>query len=98
MQFTTALLALLASTASAAVLPRDNQGEWNVQITLGPDVGLLYIHTEFENDVYNGDDGKLRNTCYQTETPFKQGCDRKTFAFTYDGKRTFTTPYATLIA
>ncbi|KAI4945451.1 hypothetical protein J4E86_009338 [Alternaria arbusti] len=86
MQFTTALLALVASTASAAVLPRDNQGEWNVEITLGPDVGQIYLHAEFTNDQYAGDDGKLRNTCVEAQDPYLHGCDQLTFDFTYNGK------------
>ncbi|KAI4637716.1 hypothetical protein J4E83_000533 [Alternaria metachromatica] len=82
MQFTTALLALVASTASAAVLPRDNQGQWNVEITVGPDVGQIYLHAEFSNDQYT----ELRNTCVEAQDPYLHGCDQLTFDFTYDGK------------
>jgi hypothetical protein len=92
MQFTTALLALVASTASAAVLPRDNQGEWSVQVTTGPDAGQIYLHAEFTSDEYNGDN-KLRNTCVQAENPYFHNCDRTTFDFTYDGKGKLTPLY-----
>ncbi|KAI4911752.1 hypothetical protein J4E90_006569 [Alternaria incomplexa] len=85
MQFTTALLALCASTATAAVLPRDNQGQWSVHVTTGPAEGQIYLHAEFTNDEYAGDD-KLRNTCVEAQDPFFHNCDRTTFDFSYDGK------------
>ena len=89
MQFTTALLALCASTATAAVLPRDNQGQWSVHVTTGPAEGQIYLHAEFTNDEYAGDD-KLRNTCVEAQDPFFHNCDRTTFDFSYDGKGKLT--------
>jgi hypothetical protein len=86
MQFSTVVFALAAS-ASAAVLPRTNQGSWNVHLTLGPDVKDLYLHAEFTNDEYNGD-SKLRNTCAEApnaELPVTHRCDQTTFDFSYDG-------------
>lgn len=90
MQFSTVLLALTASV-SAAVLPRDGQGQWSVSMTLGP-AESVYLHAEFTSDDYP-EDKKLRSTCVEApnaELPVAHRCDRAEFDFTYDGKGTLS--------
>jgi hypothetical protein len=91
MQFSTVLLALVATT-SAAVLPRtENKGQWSVHVTLGPDIEQLYLHAEFTSDEYD-EEHKLRSTCVEApnaELPVIHGCDRAAFDFSYDGASKF---------
>ncbi|USP79673.1 hypothetical protein yc1106_06947 [Curvularia clavata] len=87
MQFSTVLLALAAS-ASAAVIPRDGQGQWVVNMSLGPEPQSVYIHAEFTSDEYP-EDKKLRSTCVEAPNatlPVAHGCDRAAFDFSFDGK------------
>lgn len=89
MQFSTVLLALAAS-ASAAVIPRDGQGQWSVSMHLGPDPQAIYLHAEFTSDEYT-EDNKLRSTCVEAPNatlPVAHRCDRAAFDFSYDGKST----------
>ncbi|KAH8638606.1 hypothetical protein IG631_06376 [Alternaria alternata] len=78
MQFSTVLLALVATT-SAAVLPRtENKGQWFVQMTLGPDIEQLYLYAEFTSDEYD-EYHKLRSSCVEApnaELPVAHRCDR----------------------
>ncbi|CAN9261208.1 unnamed protein product [Alternaria sp. RS040] len=87
MQFSTVLLALVATT-SAAVLPRtENKGQWFVQMTLGPDIEQLYLYASFTSDEYE-EDHKLRSSCVEApnaELPVAHRCDRAAFNFSYDG-------------
>lgn len=90
MQFSAVLLALAAS-ASAAVLPRQEMGQWAVTASVGPAPGYVYLHAEFTSDEYPGDK-KLRSTCVEApnaELPVAHRCDRAAFDFQWDGKGTF---------
>jgi hypothetical protein len=91
MQFSTVLLALVATT-SASVLPRtENKGQWFVQMTLGPDIEQLYLYAEFTSDEYD-EDHKLRSSCVEApnaELPVAHRCDRAAFDFSYDGTSKF---------
>ncbi|EMD62216.1 hypothetical protein GGP41_002332 [Bipolaris sorokiniana] len=87
MQFSAVLLALAAS-ASAAVLPRQEMGQWAVTASVGPAPGYVYLHAEFTSDEYPGDK-KLRSTCVEApnaELPVAHRCDRAAFDFQWDGK------------
>jgi hypothetical protein len=90
MQFSTVALALAAS-ASAAVLPRSTMGEWDVQITLGPEPDNLYLTAQYKSDSYPGDD-YLRSACVEAPhatLPVAHRCDRAAFDFSYDGQCKF---------
>jgi hypothetical protein len=91
MQFSTIVLALAAS-ASAAVLRRSTMGEWDVQITLGPEPDNLYLTAQYKSDSYPGDD-YLRSACVENphaaQSPVVHGCDRAAFDFSYDGQSKF---------
>jgi hypothetical protein len=93
MQFSTALLALVASTASAAVLPRDGAGQWAVLITLGPDAGQIFLHAELASEEYDPEQKEVRSSCVEAENPYFHNCDRAAFDFSYDGKSKFATWY-----
>jgi hypothetical protein len=90
MQFSTVVLALVAS-ASAAVLPRSTGGEWDVQITLGPEPDNLYLTAQYKSDSYPGEN-YLRSACVEAPhatLPVAHRCDRAAFDFSYDGQCKF---------
>jgi hypothetical protein len=94
MQFSTVVLALTA-TASAAVLPRDNnQGSWLATLTLGPTIEELYLTAEFDSAEYPAGDRQtsLRNACVYSpnaEPPLPKRCDHLEFDYSYDGAGKF---------
>lgn len=84
MLFKFTVLAALAASATAAVIPRDStHGYWDAYITVQEN-GSQYFYADFYSDAYPE---KLRNTCVldTSKTPVYKRCDQTRIDWTYDG-------------
>lgn len=83
MRFSAATLLALAASATAAVIPRSQYGQFKTSVTVLND-GRQFVSATYTSDSYP--DG-LRSSCVLNSGA--DGCDRAAFKSEWDGESTY---------